>query len=156
MLTFERRNRAYFAEFITDRGDGFYTRFAEHLGALLAEQENGDCACYVLVDETQLVVGRFNLYELTRSTAVVGYRVAEHVAGRGVATAALRDLCRIARERHGLRTLRAAVSDRNRASQKVLERVGFLACGRAEVGGRSGALYELRLTGDAPRPRPPS
>jgi [ribosomal protein S5]-alanine N-acetyltransferase len=100
----------------------------------------------VLVDEDEKVVGRFNLYDLVDGTGEVGYRVAQRLAGRGVATSALQDLCRIAREQYGLRTLRAATSNDNVASQRVLTKVGFVATGPAEVGGRQGSRYKLALT----------
>ena len=91
------------------------------------------------------MVGRFNLYDLADRTAEVGYRVAEHVAGRGVATKALRTLCRLAADQHGLRTLKAGTSHENVASQRVLEKAGFESVGLTEVGGRSGPSYECRL-----------
>jgi ribosomal-protein-alanine N-acetyltransferase len=145
VLAFEQANRAYFAESISDRGDDFYEQFAERHRALLTDQETGVCAYYVLVDEDGEVVGRFNLYELVDETAEVGYRVAQRVAGRGVATSALQGLCRIAVEQYGLQTLRAATSNENVASQRVLTKVGFAATGPAEVGGRKGFWYELVL-----------
>jgi len=117
----------------------------------LADQQAGVCAYYVLVADEGKVVGRFNLYDLVNGTAEVGYRVAERVAGRGVATSALQDLCRIAGEQYGLQTLRAATSSDNVASQRMLTKVGFVATGPAEVGGRQGSRYELELA----RPRDP-
>lgn len=39
------------------------------------------------------VLGRFNLVFAESGTATLGYRVAQHVAGRGVATATVRELC---------------------------------------------------------------
>ena len=113
---------------------------------MLAEQEAGICVFHVLVNADGKVVGRFNLYDLADGTAVVGFRVAQRVAGRGVATSAVRDLCAIARERYGLQTLRAAASNENVASQRVLTKVGFTATEPAEVGGRQGSWYELALT----------
>src|SRR5690348_2888464 len=110
VLTFEVANRAYFAAFISDRGDEFFDRFSEQHGAMLAEQEAGLGAYYVLVAEDGSVLGRFNLYFLGDGTANLGYRVAEHAAGRGVATAAVRELCGLAAHRHGLHTLKAATS----------------------------------------------
>ena len=146
VLAFEQVNRAYFAKSISDRGDGFYERFAERHRADLAEQQTGACVYYVLVDEDEKVVGRFNLYRLVDGTAEVGYRVARRVAGCGVATSALQDLCRLAREQHGLGRLSAATSYENVASQRVLTKAGFIATGPAEVGGRQGCRYELALT----------
>jgi ribosomal-protein-alanine N-acetyltransferase len=151
VLAFELANRAYFTASISDRGDEFFDQFAERHSALLAEQEAGTCACYVLVDEDGAVLGRFNLYDVKDGTAVLGYRVAQHVAGRGVATAAVRELCQMAVARHGLRTLNAATSHDNVASQKVLTKAGFVPVGPADpadIGGKQGTSYQHDLTGD--------
>jgi [ribosomal protein S5]-alanine N-acetyltransferase len=145
LLAFEVVNRAYFAASITDRGDEFFAQFSERHRTLLAEQAAGVCAFYVLLDGEGLVIGRFNLYDLRDGTAEVGYRVAERVAGRGVATSTLRNLCRLAAEQYGLRTLRATTSDENVASQRVLEKAGFVAVGPTDVVGRPGILYERTL-----------
>src|SRR2546423_1116757 len=83
VLAFELANRAYFAASISDRGDEYFDQFTDRYRALLAEQEAGICAFYVLVAEDGPVLGRFNLYDLKDGTADLGYRVAEHVAGRG-------------------------------------------------------------------------
>lgn len=148
VLDFETANRDYFAEFINDRGDEFFEHFGDRHRAMLAEQESGLGAFYVLVGEDGSVLGRFNLYEVRDGGAELGYRVARHVAGRGVATATVRELCRVAAERHGLRTLRAATSTGNVASQKVLTNAGFVAVGPADpadVGGKPGIWYQLDL-----------
>lgn len=149
VLAFELANRAYFAAFISDRGDAFFDQFAERHNALLAEQEAGLCACYVLVGDDDSVLGRFNLYNIRDGTAELGYRVAEHVAGRGVATAAVKELCRLAAARHGVRTLKAATSHGNVASQKVLAKAGFRPVGPADpadIGGKQGTWYQRDLT----------
>ena len=148
VLAFELANRVYFAASISDRGDEFYDQFTERHSALLAEQEAGICAFYVLVAEDGSVLGRFNLYRFRDGTAELGYRVAQHVAGRGVATAAVRELCRLAAARHGLRTLRAATARENAASQKVLTKAGFVPAGPADpagLGGKPGTWYQRDL-----------
>ena len=145
VLAFELANRAYFAGFISDRGDEFFDQFAERYDALLAEQEAGICGFYVLVGEDGSVLGRFNLYNIKDGTAELGYRVAQHVAGRGVATATVRELCQLAAARYGLRTLKAATSHENIVSQKVLIKAGFVPVGPAEIGGRPGTWYQLDL-----------
>jgi ribosomal-protein-alanine N-acetyltransferase len=146
ILDFEQTNRAYFTQSISDRGDAFFERYPEQHRALLAEQEAGIRAFYVLVDADGTIVGRFNLYDIGDGSADVGYRVAGGVAGRGVATEGLRMLCRIAREDHGLRTLQATTTNGNVASQRVLAKAGFAVVGPAEVAGRPGVRYELALT----------
>ena len=148
VLAFERANRAYFATLISDRGDAFFDHFSEQYHALLAQQEAGTCALYVLVGEDGTVLGRFNLYDLKDGTAELGYRVAQHVAGRGVATAAVQELCRLAAARYGLRTLWAATTYDNVASQKVLAKTGFVPAGPAEPGGRPCTWYQRDLASD--------
>ena len=148
VLAFELANRVYFAASVSDRGDEFYDRFTERHSALLAEQEAGIGAFYVLVAEDGSVLGRFNLYDLKDGTAVLGYRVAQHVAGRGVATAAVWELCGLAAAQYGLRTLKAATSRENAASQKVLARAGFIPVGPADpadLGGKQGTWYQRDL-----------
>lgn len=152
VLSFELANRAFFAASISDRGDAFFEHFAERFDALLAEQAAGVCAFHVLVAEDGSVLGRFNLVDIADGVAELGYRVAQHVAGRGVATATVQELCRWAAERYGLRTLRAATSHANAASQKVLVKSGFRPvgpAGPAALGGKSGTWYQLDLE---PRP----
>jgi len=153
VLAFELANREYFASFISDRGDDFFNRFAERHSALLAEQEAGLGAFYVLVAGDDSVLGRFNLIFSGNSTAELGYRVAQCATGRGVATATVRELCGLAAAQHGLRTLMAATSRENVASQKVLAKAGFVAicpADPAHIGGKQGTWYQLDLVaGDA-------
>jgi len=112
ILAFETANRTYFAASISDRGDEYFEHFAERHNALLAEQEAGIGAYYVLLADDGAVLGRFNLVFVEDGVARLGYRVARHVAGRGVATATVRDLCSLAAAQHELRTFRAATSRR--------------------------------------------
>lgn len=148
VLAFELENRAYFARAVTDRGDEFFETFPERYRALLEEQDAGVCVFFVLVDRDGSVVGRFNLYDVENGTAEVGYRVAERVAGRGVATRALSDLCRRAAEDHGLQMLTAGTSTTNVASRRVLEKAGFEPIGMDVVGGRPSVKFRVAL--DAP------
>ncbi|WP_251096435.1 GNAT family N-acetyltransferase [Streptomyces sp. Caat 7-52] len=148
VLAFELANRAYFAASIPDRGDDYFDRFTDRFDALLAEQEDGICAFYVLVADDGSVLGRFNLVDIENGTAQLGYRVAQHVTGRGVATANVRELCRLAAQRHGLRTLRAATAHENAASHRVLTKAGFVPIGPADVtdlGGKRGTWYQCDL-----------
>ena len=145
VLEFERANRAYFAESISDRGDEFFADFGGQYRAVVAEQEAGTGYFHVLVDEHDAVLGRFNLYAVANGTAEVGYRVAHRASGRGVATTGLREMCRIARDEYGLRTLWATASHANVASQRVLAKVGFIAIGTTDVAGRQGTRFELVL-----------
>jgi RimJ/RimL family protein N-acetyltransferase len=146
VLAFERSYRMYFAAFVSDRGDAFFDEFSERYDELLAERETRRDAYYVLVEDDGSVLGRFNLYDIEDDTADVGYRVAERVAGRGVATAGVRELCRLAASEHGVRRLRARTTHENAASQRVLAKAGFVAGGEADVAGRPGTWFERQLT----------
>ncbi|MFI1585066.1 GNAT family N-acetyltransferase [Embleya sp. NPDC020630] len=109
VLSFEVANRDYFAASVSDRGDEYYDRFADRHAALLVEQEAG---LRLLRTRRRgwLDPGPVHLYDLKDGSADIGYRVARHATGRGVATAAVLGLCGLARTRYGLRTLRAAVA----------------------------------------------
>jgi [ribosomal protein S5]-alanine N-acetyltransferase len=145
ILAFELANRAYFAASISDRGDEFYDRFTEQHNALLAEQETGTCAFHVLVGEDGSILGTFNLRDIEDGTAELGYRVAQRAAGRGVATATVRELSQLAAARYGLRRLRAKTTRDNVASQKVLAKAGFVPVGPADIGGKAATWYERDL-----------
>ncbi len=102
----------------------------------------------MLVDDDGSVVGRFNLIFAEAGSAELGYRVAERAAGRGLATMAVRLLCELAATDYGVRTIVAATSLQNVASQQVLARTGFALVGPADpaaIGGKAGNRYERRL-----------
>ena len=148
VLAFELENRSYFSASVSDRGDEFFAQFTERFCGLLAEQEAGTSAFYVMVDRGGAVLGRFNLYDIVGGTARVGYRVGEQVAGRGVATAGVCSLCGMATGL-GLSTLTAAVSDQNIASSRVLIKTGFVRDGPAEPsepGGQQGDRFRCDMT----------
>jgi ribosomal-protein-alanine N-acetyltransferase len=152
VLAFELANRAFFAATISDRGDAYFERFDEQLNALVADQDAGAGAFYLLVDDGE-VVGRFNLEFGSAGTATLGYRLAQHSCGKGVATATVRDVCRLAATRPGVRTMRAAVAHSSPASERVLIKAGFIPVGPAEpaaLGGKTGIWYERDLTGELP------
>ncbi|GAA1230310.1 GNAT family N-acetyltransferase [Oryzihumus leptocrescens] len=148
VLAFELANRSWFAAFISDRGDAFFDEFTNRYDALLAEQEAGVGAFYLLVADDGSVLGRFNLVDIGDGSAQLGYRVAQEVTGRGLATATVLELCGLAPARHGLRTLRAAAAHENPASRKVLTNAGFASIGPAEpadLGGTVGTWYQRDL-----------
>ncbi len=145
LLAFERENRAYFAASIPDRGDDYFARFDEMLRDRLAEQEAGVCCFHVLVDAAGEVLGRVNLVDVADGGADLGYRIAERIAGRGLATSAVREVCALAAGRYGLTVLRAAVTVDNAASRAVLARAGFTVTGETQLSGRPGLTFLRRL-----------
>ncbi|MFF9816284.1 GNAT family N-acetyltransferase [Streptomyces sp. NPDC014006] len=146
LLSFERANRAYFARTIPDRGDAYFTYFPARHAALLAEQEAGICHFHVILDAEGTLAGRINLLDADAGTAELGYRVGERFTGRGVAKAAVRQVCRLATDAYGLSTLTARTTLDNAASMAVLTGTGFTTVGETVIGGRPGLRYARRLT----------
>ncbi|MFC9129270.1 GNAT family N-acetyltransferase [Streptomyces sp. NPDC057099] len=152
LLAFERENRAYFARTVPDRGDVFFTPtgFAERHRSLLAEQHARVCRFHVVLGEEGNLIGRVNLIDVADGSAELGYRIGEQAAGRGVATAAVAQVCRLAATDYGLTSLTARTTLDNPASMRVLARNGFTRVEEATVGGRPGVRYALRHLGTTP------
>ncbi|MFJ6383533.1 GNAT family N-acetyltransferase [Kitasatospora sp. NPDC092039] len=146
LLDFERTNRAFFARSIPDRGDDYFARFADRHAALLAEQAEGVCRFHVIRDAAGVLVGRVNLVDLADGGAELGYRVAESATGRGVAGAAVAEVCRLAATAYGLRFLTAVTTVDNPASQAVLTRNGFELGHEFLLGDRPALAYRRELT----------
>ncbi|WP_329466832.1 GNAT family N-acetyltransferase [Streptomyces sp. NBC_01431] len=149
LLAFERENRDYFAASIPDRGEDYFARFDQRHLALLAEQEAGACYFHLLVGSAGDVLGRVNLVDVADGAAELGYRIAERAAGRGLATSAVREVCRLAAAGYGLTALRAATTLDNAASRAVLARTGFTVVGRTRLSGRPGLTYLRSLEDSA-------
>lgn len=140
LLDFEVANRAYFAGSITDRGDDYFAEFDARHRSALELQDQGTDHFHVLVESDGAIVGRVNLFEVADGSAELGYRIAEHATGRGLATAAVRRVIGLAGS-YGLTSLRAGTNTANLASQRVLERAGFTEISR--VGDQVRYLLEI-------------
>nr|WP_234311754.1 GNAT family N-acetyltransferase [Streptomyces griseus] len=146
LLGFERENRAYFAGFVSDRGDAYFAEFGAQLRDRLAEQDAGVCHFHVVVDDMGNLIGRVNLVDVEDGVAELGYRIGERAAGKGVATAAVREVCRLAADVYGLSELTAVAHLDNPASRTVLERNRFTFVENITLVGRPGVRYRRRLT----------
>ena len=130
---FERDNRAFFAARVGDRGDDFFERFDDYLGARVDENRQGRSLFFVIVDADGGVLGRVNISDIDQPELTeLGFRVAEHAQGRGIATQGVATALDFAAAR-GVKILRARVSTANLASRRVLEHCGFGQTGQAEV-----------------------
>ncbi|MCX5128589.1 GNAT family N-acetyltransferase [Streptomyces sp. NBC_00347] len=148
LLAFERDNRAYFARSVPDRGDAYFAEFADRHRALLAEQDTGACRFHVVLDGAGELIGRVNLVDLADGAADLGYRIGERAAGRGAATASVREVCRIAATEYGLGVLTASAALDNPASAAVLRRTGFTVVGETVLDGCPGLIYRRALTAE--------
>lgn len=118
------------------RDDEYFT-VAGQLAAIqdvLVRHEEGTTLPHVILDPSGEVAGRITLNGIVRGpfqSCSVGYWVGEAHNGRGLATVALRDILRIAFVELGLHRVQAETLLHNAASQKVLERNGFVRFGLA-------------------------
>ncbi|WP_220277659.1 GNAT family N-acetyltransferase [Streptomyces himalayensis] len=145
LLAFEQENQEYFTRSVPDRGDAYFVEFSSRHRALLAEQEAGLCHFHVVLDEQGDLIGRVNLVDVEGGAAELGYRIGERAAGRGIATAAVGEACRLAVAAYRLSALRAVTTLDNPASMTVLERNGFTAVEDISIDGRPGIAYRRQL-----------
>jgi ribosomal-protein-alanine N-acetyltransferase len=129
-----RRNRSHLEPWEPARNDSFFTVDGQvaAVGAQLAAMRSGTLGAW-LVLHGATVVGRVNLNNIVLGvlrSGSLGYWVdAEHL-GRGVASGAVEHVCGEALAR-GLHRVEAGTMLHNVASQRVLERCGFVPYGVA-------------------------
>ena len=131
-----RANRDFLAPWEPVRGDDYFT--ADGLRAIvtraLARYGEGTHLPCVICDESGQVAGQINLNDIVRGafqSGTLGYWLGAELNGRGLATAAARDVIRLAFGDLGLHRIEAATLVHNIRSQRVLERCGFVRFGLA-------------------------
>jgi ribosomal-protein-alanine N-acetyltransferase len=129
LLEFELDNRAWFERHIDSRSAAFYSLqgVSQHIAEYLDAHARGNWHPCVILHGDE-IVGRANLKDIDTATgcAEVGYRIAEHAAGKGLATRAVKHLMHLARSEWRLARLKADVTANNAASGRVLEKCGFV------------------------------
>jgi ribosomal-protein-alanine N-acetyltransferase len=129
-------NRDFMAPWEPIRGDEYFTVEGQRkiIEAGLERKAQGISLPHVILDEQGAVAGRITFSNIVRGpfqSCSVGYWVGEKANGRGLATAALSDMKRIAFTELGLHRLEAGTLTHNIRSQRVLERNGFERFGLA-------------------------
>jgi ribosomal-protein-alanine N-acetyltransferase len=127
-------NRAFLAPWEPVRPDAYFTGEAHRstLRSLAAQDPPSTVPCVILVDGEP--AGRITLTNVVRGvfcSADLGYWVAQRHNGRGVGTAAVGEVLRLAFGELGLHRVQAATLLHNVGSQRVLERNGFTRIGLA-------------------------
>lgn len=128
-------NREFLAPWEPIRDEGYFTVEGQHalIHAAIERHEEGTTVPHVILDAGR-VVGRINLSNIVRGpfqSCSLGYWVGSADNRRGVATAAVRGIARVAFEDLGLHRIEAGTLLHNVASQRVLERNGFVRFGVA-------------------------
>ncbi len=130
-----RANREFLAPWDPVRSEEYFTdEFqATLVRNSLAQHEVGSTVPHVILLDGA-VVGRITLSNIVRGpfqSSNLGYWVAQSVNGRGVATAAVAALVRLAFGEYRLHRIEAGTLVHNLGSQRVLERNGFVRFGLA-------------------------
>ena len=131
-----RANRDFLAPWEPVRGDGYFTVDGQRdiVTRALAKYGEGTHLPLVICDESGQVAGRINLNGIVRGAfqcGTLGYWLGAEFNGRGLATAAVRDVIRLAFADLGLHRIEAGTLVHNIRSQRVLERSGFVRIGLA-------------------------
>lgn len=154
-------NREFLAPWDPVRPDSWFTEAdqREDLARMVARQADGTASPYVVLAGGR-PVGRVDVNDVVRGafqSAHLGYWVDRGHNGRGVATAAVAEVVRIAFHDLGLHRLQGDTLVHNVASQTVLARNGFTRIGLApdylRIAGRwQDHVLHQRLADDEPEP----
>ncbi|WP_328327081.1 MULTISPECIES: GNAT family N-acetyltransferase [unclassified Streptomyces] len=131
LATVLTRNREYMRPREPARPESFYTVDGqlERLRVSLADREAGRTVPWVLEETgTGNIVGTITLNNIVMGplrSGSVGYWVDAGFTGRGVASGAVEEVCRIARDELGMHRVEAGTMLDNVASQRVLTKCGF-------------------------------
>ncbi len=131
-----RVNRDFLAPWDPARSERYFTEDGQRELAeeALARHAQGTALPHVILNEAGSVAGRITLSGIVRGpfqSCSVGYWVSAADNGRGLASAALRHLTRVAFRDLGLHRVQAETLLHNVRSQRVLERNGFTRIGMA-------------------------
>jgi [ribosomal protein S5]-alanine N-acetyltransferase len=129
-------NREFLAPWEPLRGDDYFTIAEQQADVEMAltRHADGTALPWVILDDAGAVSGRITLNGIVRGafqSCSVGYWVSQAAGGRGVATAAVRDIKAAAFGELGLHRIQAETLLHNFASQRVLDRNGFGRIGLA-------------------------
>jgi [ribosomal protein S5]-alanine N-acetyltransferase len=129
-------NREFLAPWDPVRDDDFYTVSGQRdlIGDALRRHALGSVLPHVIVNESGRVAGRITLNDIVRGpfqSCILGYWLNLADNGRGLATAAVLEMVKVAFGDLGLHRIQAGTLLHNVRSQRVLERVGFTRFGMA-------------------------
>ena len=154
-----RAQRAFLAPWEPDRDDEYFTIDGQlsTVREALQRRDQGSAHPHVIVDDADRIVGRITIENIVRRafrSCTVGYWVGEQVNGRGLASAALRQITRIAFDDLSLHRIEAGTLTHNVRSQRVLEKNGFVRFGLAPAYLRISGSWQDHVLYQALNPRP--
>lgn len=147
-------SREFLAPWEPARDESYFTVEGQRatIEAALAKHEAGVMLPHAILNDEGRVAGRININDIVHGAfenGNLGYWVSAAEGGRGLATAAVRELIDVAFGQLGLHRIQAGTLLHNVRSQRVLERNGFIRFGMApaylRIGGQwqDHCLYQL-------------
>ncbi|GGW52545.1 hypothetical protein GCM10010503_32000 [Streptomyces lucensis JCM 4490] len=129
-------NRGHLEPWEPVRPESFFTAAgqSERVHGLLRQYAEGAAVPMVLAAADGRIVGTSTLTGITRGpfcSSHLGYWIAADQQNRGLASAAVARMCRIARDHVGLHRIEASTLLGNTGSQRVLAKCGFEPIGMA-------------------------
>ena len=157
------RNRAHLEPWEPVRPEAFFTAEgqAERIDGLLRQFAEGAVVPWVFEAPDGRIVGAITLSGISRGpfcSSYLGYWVAADQQNKGLASTAVEEVCRIARDTVGLHRIEASTLTDNTGSQRVLAKCGFAQIGLAprylHINGewRDCRLFQRVLHDHAPLP----
>ncbi|MFJ9816020.1 GNAT family N-acetyltransferase [Streptomyces sp. NPDC101151] len=129
-------NRKHLEPWEPDRPESFFTAEGqkERIDGLLRQFTEGGVVPWVLAAPGGRIVGAITLSGISRGpfcSSYLGYWVAADQQNKGLASSAVEQVCRIARDTIGLHRIEASTLTENTGSQRVLVKCGFEPIGLA-------------------------
>jgi ribosomal-protein-alanine N-acetyltransferase len=136
LLEIAREDSDFFAPWEPLHDDQWLTEAGQRdvIEEKLEQHRLGLALPHVVLDDDGAVIGRITLNNVVRGafqSCSVGYFVRSAANGRGHASAAVREMLRLAFDELGLHRVEAGTLVHNVRSQRVLERNGFVRFGLA-------------------------
>jgi len=130
------KNREFLAPWTPSRNDDYFTVQAQQkiVTQALEKRDRGTSVPLAICDAGR-IEGMITVQSIVRGffqSCSVGYWLAETAQGRGLATAALREVTELAFRDLRLHRIQAETLPHNERSQRVLRRLGFEAYGTAK------------------------
>jgi len=131
-----KQNRTFLAPWEPTRDDRYFSVAGQQelVEGLLDLHARGAAAPYVILDDRGMGIGRITVSTIERGpfqSCRLGYWVSADQNGRGLATRAVAEIKQLAFGELGLHRIEAGTLLHNVASQRVLERNGFVRFGLA-------------------------
>lgn len=127
-----QRNRVFLEQWEPKREDSFYT--LENIKSIISTEIDDNAnkkglSLYIFKKDEDRIIGNIKLNNIVYGvflSCFTGYKLDKDEQGNGYMTEALSEMVRIAFEKYKLHRIEANIMPRNKASKRVVEKMGFV------------------------------